>query len=34
MINDLRQMNYTEFHSEDFEKSNSQLSKLLEENGK
>ena len=34
MINDLRQMNYTEFHSEDFEKYNSQLSKLLEENGK
>lgn len=34
MINALRQMNYTEFHSEDFEKYNSQLSKLLEENGK
>ena len=34
MINDLRQMNYTEFHSEDFEKYNSQLSKLLEENVK
>ena len=34
MINDLRQMNYTEFHSEDFEKYNSKLSKLLEENGK
>ena len=34
IINDLRQMNYTEFHSEDFEKYNSQLSKLLEENGK
>ena len=34
MINDLRQMNYTEFHSEDFEKYISQLSKLLEENGK
>ena len=34
VINDLRQMNYTEFHSEDFEKYNSQLSKLLEENGK
>ena len=34
MINDLRQMNYTEFHSEDFEKYNSQLSKLLAENGK
>ena len=34
MINDLRQMNYTEFHSEAFEKYNSQLSKLLEENGK
>ena len=34
MINDLRQMNYTEFHSEDFEKYNSQLSKLLKENGK
>ena len=34
MINDLRQMNYTEFNSEDFEKYNSQLSKLLEENGK
>ncbi len=34
MINNLRQMNYTEFHSEDFEKYNSQLSKLLEENGK
>lgn len=34
MINDLRQMNYTVFHSEDFEKYNSQLSKLLEENGK
>lgn len=34
MINDLRQMNYTEFHSGDFEKYNSQLSKLLEENGK
>ena len=34
MINDLRQMNYTEFHSEDFEKYNSQLSNLLEENGK
>lgn len=34
MINDLRQMNYTEFHSEEFEKYNSQLSKLLEENGK
>lgn len=34
MINDLRQMNYTEFHSDDFEKYNSQLSKLLEENGK
>lgn len=34
MINDLRQMNYTEFQSEDFEKYNSQLSKLLEENGK
>ena len=34
MINDLRQMNYTDFHSEDFEKYNSQLSKLLEENGK
>ena len=34
MINDLRQMNYTEFHSEYFEKYNSQLSKLLEENGK
>lgn len=33
MINDLRQMNYTDFHSEDFEKYNSQLSKLLEENG-
>lgn len=34
MINDLRQMNYTDFHSEDFEKYNSQLSKFLEENGK
>ena len=34
MINDLRQMNYTDFHSEAFEKYNSQLSKLLEENGK
>lgn len=34
MINDLRQMNYTDFHSEDFENYNSQLSKLLEENGK
>mgnify|MGYP004463787059 FL=1 len=34
MINNLRQMNYTDFHSEDFEKYNSQLSKLLEENGK
>lgn len=34
MINDFRQMNYTDFHSEDFEKYNSQLSKLLEENGK
>lgn len=34
MINDLRQMNYTDFHSEDFEIYNSQLSKLLEENGK
>ena len=34
MINDLRQMNYTDFHSEDFEKYNLQLSKLLEENGK
>ena len=34
MINDLRQMNYTDFHSEDFEKYKSQLSKLLEENGK
>lgn len=34
MINDLRQMNYTDFYSEDFEKYNSQLSKLLEENGK
>ncbi len=34
MINDLRQMNYMDFHSEDFEKYNSQLSKLLEENGK
>ena len=34
MINDLRQMNYTDFHNEDFEKYNSQLSKLLEENGK
>ncbi len=34
MINDLRQMNYTDFHSEDFEKYNSQLSKLLEVNGK
>lgn len=34
MINDLRQMNYTDFHSEDFEKYDSQLSKLLEENGK
>ena len=34
MINDLRQMNYTDLQSEDFEKYNSQLSKLLEENGK
>ena len=34
LINDLRQMNYSKFHSEAFEKYNSELSKLLEENGK
>lgn len=34
LINDLRQMNYSQFHSETFEKYNSELSKLLEENGK
>ena len=34
LINDLRQMNYSQFHSEAFEKYNSELSKLLEENGK
>ncbi len=34
MINDLRQMNYSEFHSEAFENYNAKLSKLLEENGK
>ena len=34
LINDLRQMNYSQFHCEAFEKYNSELSKLLEENGK
>ena len=34
LINDLRQMNYSQFHSEAFGKYNSELSKLLEENGK
>ena len=34
MINDLRQMNYSEFHGEAFENYNAKLSKLLEENGK
>jgi V/A-type H+/Na+-transporting ATPase subunit A len=34
MINDLRQMNYTEFRSEAFGKYNAQINKLLEENGK
>ncbi len=34
LINDLRQMNYSQFYSEAFEKYNSELSKLLEENGK
>lgn len=34
LINDLRQMNYSQFNSEAFEKYNSELSKLLEENGK
>ena len=34
LINDLRQMNYTEFQSEEFGKYQAQLSKLLEENGK
>ena len=34
LINDLSQMNYSQFHSEAFEKYNSELSKLLEENGK
>ena len=34
LINDLRQMNYTEFQSEEFGKYHAQLSKLLEENGK
>ena len=34
IINDLRQMNYSEFHSEAFENYNAKLSKLLEENGK
>lgn len=34
LINDLRQMNYSQFHSEAFENYNSELTKLLEENGK
>ena len=34
MINDLRQMNYTEFRSEAFGNYNAQINKLLEENGK
>ena len=34
IINDLRQMNYSEFHSEAFENYNAKLSKHLEENGK
>lgn len=34
LINDLRQMNYSEFHGEAFEKYNEQISKLLAENGK
>ena len=34
LINDLRQMNYSEFGSADFKEYNNQLSKLLESNGK
>lgn len=32
MINDLRQMNYTEFRGEAFKQYEAKLSKLLEEN--
>ena len=34
LINDLRQMNYTKFHSEEFEQYNQTITKLLEEYGK
>ena len=34
VINVIKQMNYSEFHSEDFEKYNVELKKLIEENGK
>lgn len=34
MINIIRQMNYSEFHGEAFERYNEQLKKLIEENGK
>lgn len=34
MINILRQMNYSEFHGEAFEKYNEQLTKLIQNNGK
>lgn len=34
LINDLRQMNYSEFGSADFKEYNNQLTKLLESNGK
>ena len=34
LINDLKQMNYSEFQGENFRKYQSNVSKLLEENGK
>lgn len=34
LINDLRQMNYTKFHSEEFEKSAVKINKLIEDYGK
>ena len=34
LINDLRQMNYTKFRSEEFEQYNQTITKLVEEYGK
>ena len=34
LINDLRQMNYSKFHDENFEKYLTQVNKMIQENGK